>query len=237
MILEVNHISKSIKSVKILEDITFSLSEGEIVGFIGPNGAGKSTTIKIIMDIVKASSGEVIINNIKVKENREEALKYAGAIIESPSLYKYLNGYGNLEMIRKVRKLPKSATPEVIGQIGLQKRIKDRVYKYSYGMKQRLAFGIAILGNPKLLILDEPTNGLDPTGIIDLKQFIIDTAKSKNTAVLVSSHHLLDIEEICSRFIFIKEGQLIANYTKEEIFQKYEGISECYKALMKGDIR
>jgi ABC-2 type transport system ATP-binding protein len=235
MLLEVNNVSKTIKSVSILKDISFSVSEGEIVGFIGPNGAGKSTTLKIVLDLIRADNGEVRINDINVKKNRREALKYVGAIIESPSLYKYLTGYDNLEFIRKIRKLPKAATKEAIEQIKLNNRIKDRVYKYSLGMKQRLALGMALIGNPKLLILDEPTNGLDPTGIIELKQFIKETAKNKNTAVLVSSHQLLDIEQICDRFIFIKEGSIVGIFTKEEITDKYEGILQCYESLMKGE--
>ena len=172
MLLEVKSLYKTIRGIEILKDINFEIGEGEVVGFIGPNGAGKSTTLKLIVDLINADSGEVRINNIKVSESREEALRYVGSIIESPSLYKYFSGYENLEIIRKIRRLPKEATKKVIEQVGLKNRIKDKVFRYSLGMKQRLALGMALLGEPKLLILDEPTNGLDPTGIMDLKTFI-----------------------------------------------------------------
>ncbi len=237
MLLEVKSLYKTIRGIEILKDINFEIGEGEVVGFIGPNGAGKSTTLKLIVDLINADSGEVRINNIKVSESREEALRYVGSIIESPSLYKYFSGYENLEIIRKIRRLPKEATKKVIEQVGLKNRIKDKVFRYSLGMKQRLALGMALLGEPKLLILDEPTNGLDPTGIMDLKTFIKDIAKKNNTAVLISSHQLLDIEQICDKFIFIKDGEIVGNFTKEDILQKYEGILQCYESVIRGENR
>ncbi len=234
MLLEITSINKTIKKHEILKDVSFNVASGEIVGFIGPNGAGKSTTLKIVMDLIKANSGQVTIEGIAVRQDRVKALSKVGSIIESPSLYKYLSGKDNLQIVRRVRKLSKASIPKVVEQIGLSKRINDRVYKYSLGMKQRLALGMALLGEPALLILDEPTNGLDPTGIIELKEIIVRLAKKENVGVLVSSHHLLDIEQICDKFVFIKEGSIVGVFSKEEILIKYEGILQCYEAIVKG---
>ena len=208
-VLEVKGVSKYYAKRRALDNISFSISEGEIVGFVGPNGAGKTTTMKIIIDFLNMDSGEVIICGTNLKEKREEALGYMSAIIETPNFYNFLSGWDNLNFVRKINKVSMEKMQEIIELIGLQDRIKDKVKKYSLGMKQRLGLGICLLTSPKLLILDEPTNGLDPTGTIEFRKLLLELCKKEKISVLISSHILSELEKTCDRIIFIKEGQII----------------------------
>ena len=170
VILECDNVSKKINKQMIVEKISFSVKEGEILGFIGPNGSGKTTTIKLILNLYKMDSGYIKINNYDLKKNFKKAISSVGAIIENPDMYMYLSGYENLILISKLYNIPKSRVEEVIELVGLKSRIHDKVSKYSLGMRQRLGIAQAIIHNPNLLILDEPTNGLDPSGIHNLKK-------------------------------------------------------------------
>ncbi|MFA9397082.1 MAG: ABC transporter ATP-binding protein [Clostridiaceae bacterium] len=208
-ILELNNVSKSIKKNKILKNISFSIDEGEIVGFVGPNGAGKTTTLKVITNLLYQDQGQVIIAGNDTSKNREQALANIGAIIENPGLYTFLTGRENLDFIRKLRKISKEKMEEIIKFTGLKERIDDKVEKYSLGMKQRLALGMSLITNPKLLLLDEPTNGLDPTGVEELREILKKLSKEENISVFISSHQLSEIEKICDRVIFIKAGEII----------------------------
>lgn len=208
-ILEVNKVSKTLKKNKILKSISFSIDEGEIVGFVGPNGAGKTTTLKVITNLLYQDEGQVIIAEYDVSKNREEALSNIGAIIENPGLYTFLTGRENLDFIRKLRKVSKEKMEDIIKFTGLKERIDDKVNKYSLGMKQRLALGMSLLTSPKLLLLDEPTNGLDPTGVEELRETLRNLSKQDNTSIFISSHQLSEIEKICDRVIFIKKGEII----------------------------
>ncbi|MFA6941591.1 MAG: ABC transporter ATP-binding protein [Clostridiaceae bacterium] len=208
-ILEVNKVSKTLKKNKILNNISFSIDEGEIVGFVGPNGAGKTTTLKVITNLLYQDEGKVTIAGYDVSKNREEALSNIGAIIENPGLYTFLTGRENLEFIRKLRKISKEKMEDIIKFTGLKERIDDKVNKYSLGMKQRLALGMSLLTSPKLLLLDEPTNGLDPTGVEELRKTLKELSKQDNTSIFISSHQLSEIEKICDRVIFIKKGRII----------------------------
>lgn len=208
-ILEVDKVSKTLKKNNILKSISFSIEEGEIVGFVGPNGAGKTTTLKVITNLLHLDSGKVIIKGYDISKNREEALSNIGAIIENPGLYTFLTGRENLDFIRKLRKISKDKMEDIIKYTGLNERIDDKVVRYSLGMKQRLALGMSLLTNPKLLLLDEPTNGLDPTGTHELRETIKKLSKETNTSIFISSHQLSEIERICDRVIFIKKGEII----------------------------
>lgn len=219
-ILEVKNISKSFKKRNVLKNISFSIKSGEIVGFVGPNGAGKTTTIKIISNLVYPDKGSVFICGYDVSKNREKAFAGYSAIIENPALYPYLSGYANINFYRKLRKTEKSKMDEIIDYIGLQDKIHIKVKKYSLGMKQRLALGISLLSNPKLLILDEPTNGLDPSGIIDLRKKLKDLSNENHTAMLISSHQLSEIEKICDRIIFINNGEIVSIEDNRENSEK-----------------
>ena len=216
VILECDNVSKKINKQMIVEKISFSVKEGEILGFIGPNGSGKTTTIKLILNLYKMDSGYIKINNYDLKKNFKKAISSVGAIIENPDMYMYLSGYENLILISKLYNIPKSRVEEVIELVGLKSRIHDKVSKYSLGMRQRLGIAQAIIHNPNLLILDEPTNGLDPSGIHDLKKIIKKLAKS-GMAIIVSSHILSELESFCTKVCFINNGKIIKKFKIDDL--------------------
>ncbi|MBE6046818.1 MAG: ABC transporter ATP-binding protein [Clostridium sp.] len=210
-ILEMKNVSKKIGKKKILQNINMEVNEGEIVGFIGPNGAGKTTTIKLIVGILTPNSGEILINNklIKDKTSLVEATKNFSCMIENPSVYDYLTGYENLkQIVRGSKDLHDSDIDEVVELVNLSKSIKDKVATYSLGMKQRLAIAQALITKPRLLILDEPTNGLDPIGIIEIRKLLKNISQKNKTAVLISSHILGELEQLCDRVVFIHDGKI-----------------------------
>ncbi|WP_234125078.1 ABC transporter ATP-binding protein [Clostridium hydrogenum] len=219
-ILEVQSVYKKFGSREIIKGISFSVKEGEIFGFLGPNGAGKTTTIKMIVGLISPNKGSIKINGHDIQLEREAALSNVGAVVESPELYLYLTGRQNLEQIARFYKNITKADIDNIGNlVGLNGRLDDKVKKYSLGMKQRLGLASSLLSKPKLLILDEPTNGLDPSGIIDLRNLIKKTAKETGTAVFVSSHILSEIQQLCDTVAFIKSGviQSIEKLNQEEV--------------------
>lgn len=208
-ILEVENITKSYKNKKVLKDISFSINEGEIVALIGPNGAGKTTIMKIISDLLKQDAGAVKICGLLAKDNRVEYLSKFSSIIETPSLYEMLSGYDNINFIRKINNISMEKMDSILKFINIGKSINDKVKNYSLGMKQRLALGIALITEPKLLILDEPTNGLDPEGVIEFRRLLKKFASESGMSILISSHILSELDKICTRIIFIKDGELV----------------------------
>ncbi|MGL5821930.1 MAG: ABC transporter ATP-binding protein [Sarcina sp.] len=207
-ILELKNINKTIQGKKIIDNISFSVDSGEIFGFLGPNGAGKTTTIKMITGLISIGSGEILINGHNVKKDFEKALANVGAIIENPDMYGYMTGKANLKYYARMHdNVPKERIDEVIKLVKLENRINDKVKGYSLGMRQRLGVAQALIHNPKLLILDEPTNGLDPMGIKELRQTLRDLTK-QGMSVVVSSHLLSEMELMCDRFCIIDEGKL-----------------------------
>lgn len=209
-ILKVKNITKFFGKKKVLKDVTFSLKEGEILGFIGPNGAGKTTTIKLILGLQRISFGEIYINGFNVKKEFTKAIAKVGAIVESPDMYTYLSGRKNLEMIARMYKgIDKNRIDEVIKLVGLENRINDKVSKYSLGMKQRLGIAASLIHNPNILILDEPTNGLDPEGIKELRSLLKKLAKEEKMGILISSHNLAELESFCTDVCIIKNGEII----------------------------
>lgn len=217
IVLEVNNIWKKIGHHVIVNDVSFSLQEGDILGFVGPNGAGKTTIIKLILGLQFYNGGNVKINSIDIKKNFEKAIKNVGAIIENPDLYMYLSGYDNLKIVAKLYGINDERISEVIRLVGLEERIHDKVRKYSLGMRQRLGIAQAILHQPKLLILDEPMNGLDPEGINDLKILLQRLAKEEKMAILISSHLLGELEHICNRVCILSKGNLIKDLDIKEL--------------------
>lgn len=205
-VLEVKNVKKDIGKREIIKGISFNVKEGEVFGFIGPNGAGKTTTIRMLVGLIAPNSGTISIMGHDIQNEREKALSYIGSVVENPELYDYLTGRENLNQIARIRKVHKQDIEEIIEIIGLKDRIDDKVKKYSLGMKQRLGLGIALLSKPKILILDEPTNGLDPTGIIDFRKIIKKVAKETNSAVFISSHILSEIQHLCDSAAFINNG-------------------------------
>ncbi|MEG2291006.1 MAG: ABC transporter ATP-binding protein [Clostridium sp.] len=209
-VLELKNVSKIMGSAKLVEDISFVVNEGEIFGFLGPNGAGKTTTIKMITGLYSISQGEIYIDGKSVKKEFEKALQGVGGIIENPEMYGYLSGRDNLRLYAKMHGgITKERIDEVVNLVKLGNRINDKVSKYSLGMRQRLGVAQALLHKPKLLILDEPTNGLDPMGIKELRQMLRELAQREGLSVLVSSHLLSEMELMCDRFGIIDGGKMI----------------------------
>lgn len=220
-ILEVKNISKKIKKRQILDNISLEIKQGEIFGFTGPNGAGKTTLIKIMLGLYKPDKGKVIINGFDLKKDFEKAIKNASAIIENPEMYDYLKGIDNLKICQRAYNIKDEKNLEkVIKEVGLEKRINQKVKTYSLGMKQRLGIAQALISNPKILILDEPTNGLDPKGIKELRELLKKLAKEKNIAVFISSHILSEIELISDKIAIIDKGKIIEIKEKNKIKNK-----------------
>jgi ABC-2 type transport system ATP-binding protein len=208
-ILQVNNLYKSLGKREIIKGISLQVNKGEIFGFLGPNGAGKTTTIRMIVGLIKPNRGEVLINGYDVQKDFIKAMKNLGCIVENPEMYLDLTGRENLKIFaRMYGNVPKERIEEVIELIGLKDRIDDKVRKYSLGMRQRLGLGQALLPNPSLLILDEPTNGLDPVGIVEFRKIIKDLVRDNETAVFISSHMLSEIEQLCDRVAFISKGEI-----------------------------
>lgn len=205
-ILEVKNVRKRLGKREIIKGIDFEVKEGEIFGFLGPNGAGKTTTIRMLVGLIAPNSGNIIINGHDISKERELALSAVGAVVENPELYTYLSGKENLMQIARVRRIEKSYVEQIIELVGLKERIDDKVRKYSLGMKQRLGLAASLITKPKLLILDEPTNGLDPTGIIEFRKIVKKVARETKAAIFISSHILSEIQVICHKVAFINNG-------------------------------
>ncbi len=219
-VLEVKNLNKYFGKKQVLHDVSFDLEEGEILGFIGPNGAGKTTTIKLILGLQSISKGEVFINGYNVKKDFSKAIASVGAIVESPDLYMYLTGRQNLKLMSSYYKgITKEDIDRVIKLVGLEHRIDDKVSKYSLGMRQRLGIAASLLHKPKLLILDEPTNGLDPEGIKEMRELLKNLAKKK-IAILISSHNLSELESFITTACVIQNGKVISTSSVKKLKQK-----------------
>ncbi|KIL75421.1 ABC transporter ATP-binding protein [Bacillus badius] len=209
-LVELKNVSKVIKGKRIIDSLSFTIQAGEVFGFLGPNGAGKTTTIRMIVGLMKLSEGDIVICGHSIQKNFEKAVSNIGAIVENPEMYKFLTGYQNLQQYARMQKgITKERIAEVVQLVGLGDRIHDKVKTYSLGMRQRLGIAQSLLHSPKVLILDEPTNGLDPAGIKEIRQYIRDLAEKEKMAVIVSSHLLSEMEMMCDRIGIIQKGRLI----------------------------
>lgn len=218
VVLKCEHLHKSFGKKEILKDVSLELEKGDILGFIGPNGAGKTTTIKLILGLQSITSGTVKINGYDITSNFTNAIRNVGAIVENPDLYMYLTGYENLKLIANLYKgVGKERIDEVVKLVKLENRINDKVSRYSLGMRQRLGIAQAILHKPNLLILDEPTNGLDPEGIKEIRELLKDLAEKEEMAVLISSHNLLELETFCNKICIIKNGKVMETNKIEDV--------------------
>lgn len=203
-------VTKKIGSKTLVSDLTLDIPPGQIFGFLGPNGAGKTTTIRMMVGLISISSGDVLISGHSIKNNYKEAIASVGAIVENPEMYKFLSGYQNLrQFARMVPGVSKQRIDEVVELVGLGQRIHDKVKTYSLGMRQRLGVAQALLNRPKLLVLDEPTNGLDPQGIRELRDYLRLLCREEGTTVFVSSHLLSEMELMCDSVAIIQNGQLL----------------------------
>lgn len=212
IVLEVNHLSKKFNDVSAVDDLSFTVNESDIYGFLGQNGAGKSTTIRMLLTLIKPTAGEIKIFGKDLAANRNEILRQTGAIIERPDLYKYLSAYDNLAIFAKMSgiKVTRKLIMDRLDMVGLADRSKSKAKTYSQGMKQRLGIAIALVHDPKLIILDEPTNGLDPQGIADMRNLILQLSREMGKTVIVSSHLLSEIEIIANRMIIIHKGKKVS---------------------------
>jgi ABC-type multidrug transport system ATPase subunit len=227
-IIKVSNISKYFKEIKAVDDLSFSINEGDIYGFLGQNGAGKSTTIRILLTLIEPTSGEVEIFGMNLRTHRKEILRKIGAVIERPDLYKYLTAYENISLFAKMSgiKVSKGRLMEQLEQVGLAERAHSKVKTYSLGMKQRLGIAVALVNDPQLVILDEPTNGLDPQGIADVRNLILHLSRNQHRTVLVSSHLLSEIELIANRMLIVDKGKKIVEGNVQELFDPAEMIVE-----------
>ena len=198
VILDVSNVTKSFGNRIAVNNISFRIREGEIFGFLGPNGAGKTTTMKLICGLCSITKGQIRICNFDIPKDKEKALQHVGALIENPLMYPNMTGYENLKYYASLYKnISKDDIMKYARIVGLEHRLKDKVKTYSLGMKQRLGIAQALLHSPKLLILDEPLSGLDPNGVKEMRDFLKMLAKEYNIAILISSHMLADMEQIC----------------------------------------
>lgn len=208
--LEVRGLVKRFGRKPALNDVSFTVQEGEIFGLLGHNGAGKSTALGIILGMVAPNSGDARIAGVSVLEDRRKALQQAGAIFESPAFYDYLSGWDNLRVLMSYSGgFDPEAAREVVAQVGLTDRIKSRVSTYSHGMRQRLALAQALLPEPRVLLLDEPTDGLDPEGIKWFRDFVLELRERRGLTILFNSHLLAEVEQMCDRVAIIRKGRLV----------------------------
>jgi len=237
--LSVQHLRKKIGKREIIKDISFELKSGEVFGFLGPNGAGKTTTIRMLVGLIKPTSGTIHICGYDVKKDFSKAMERLGCIVENPELYPYLTGWENLEYFsRMLNNIDSNRIEEIVELVGLTERIHDKVKTYSLGMRQRLGIGQALLSKPKVLILDEPTNGLDPSGIREMRHFIRYLAEKEGLSVLVSSHLLSEIQLLCDRVSIILHGKIIHTESvhtlltqKEKLFWRFTPLEKGLKIL------
>ena len=209
-ILKVEKISKQFGHLKAVDELSFEVAAGEVFGFLGQNGSGKSTTIRMLLSLIHPTSGTIELFGKSLQKERNQILEQVGAIIERPDLYPYLSAREHLQLFAKVRKqkIKTNAIEDTLDKVGLLDRAKDKVQTFSLGMKQRLGIAIALVHNPQLIILDEPTNGLDPQGIADIRKLIQDLAKEGKT-ILVSSHLLAEIEQVATQILIIHKGKKV----------------------------
>ena len=232
--LKIEHLSKCIGKKQILDDISFETYKGEVFGFLGPNGAGKTTTIKIIVGLLTLDQGVITINGSTLGKNFEDAMQDIGAIVENPEMYKKLTGMQNLRQYARLRStkqnpITQERINEVVELVKLSNRINDKVKKYSLGMRQRLGVAQALLHKPALLILDEPTNGLDPAGIKELRDILKNAAHRDNIGVMVSSHLMSEMELMCDRVGIIVNGKLADVKKVDELIHLAMGNRSVYR--------
>jgi len=221
--LETNKLVHSFsKKDIVLNDINLQVIEGSIYGFLGPNGAGKTTTLRLILGLLKKQQGEILIFGKKFENNRISILKNIGSLIESPSLYGHLTAVENLTLLQKVYQCPKKRIQEVLNLVGLPDTGKKKTSQFSLGMKQRLSIAIALLHKPSLLILDEPTNGLDPNGIIEVRELLIKLNVEEGITIIISSHLLSEIEKLVTHVGVIHKGKMMFQGTLDELKSKKE---------------
>jgi ABC-type multidrug transport system ATPase subunit len=227
-IIKVTSLSKQFRNITAVDNLSFTVKEGDVYGFLGQNGAGKSTTIRMLLTLVTPSHGHIEMFGLHLNSHRNEILKQTGAIIEKPELYKYLSAFENVQLFAKLSgvKLSKAQLMQQLERVGLSGREHDKVKTFSQGMKQRLGIAVALVHDPQLIILDEPTNGLDPQGIADVRNLILHLSREMRKTVLVSSHLLNEIEQVATTVLIIDKGKKIVEGSAEALFDPSQTIVE-----------
>lgn len=234
-IIETNSLTKGIGSQTRVNHIDLRVPEGCVYGFLGPNGAGKTTTLKLLLGLLKPTEGTITFFGQKMSEqNRLSILKHTGSLIENPSFYGHLTGVENLEIIAKMKKVPAKEITNVLQTVRLYEQKDKKVKQYSLGMKQRLGIAMALLGNPRVLILDEPTNGLDPAGIQEIREFIKNLPMLRQMTVIVSSHLLSEMEQMADMVGIINHGRLIFQGTMSALEAQGESLEDAFLKLTGG---
>jgi len=231
-VIQVKNLTKDFKEVKAVDNLSFSVNEGEVYGFLGQNGAGKSTTIRMLLTLIQPTEGEIEIFGLNLKKHRKEILQQTGAIIEKPDLYKYLTAVENVRIFSKLSgvKVAEKKIMDQLSMVGLAERANSKVKTYSQGMKQRLGLACALVHDPKLIILDEPSNGLDPQGIADMRRMIIHLSKDLCKTLLVSSHLLSEMEMVADSMLIINKGRKVVEGKVSELLNPEKSVVELVTA-------
>lgn len=227
-VIKVTRLTKQFKHITAVDDLSFSVEEGDVYGFLGQNGAGKSTTIRMLLTLITPTKGSIELFGLNLQKHRNEILKQVGAVIEKPDLYKYLSAFENLKLFAKLSgiKYNDSSLMKQLEMVGLASRAYDKVHTFSQGMKQRLGIAVALVHNPKLIILDEPTNGLDPQGIADIRNLVLHLSRELKKTIFVSSHLLNEIEQVATKVLIIDKGKKIVEGSAETMFDPSKTIVE-----------
>ena len=218
-IIEISHLAKHYGSFHAVRDLNLTVEQGDVYGFLGPNGAGKSTTIRMMMSLIRPTSGDIRIFGQSLNEHRSEILRRVGAIVERPDFYNYLSARRNLELLGRLSgaDVSKANVNRVLGIVGLGERAESKVKTFSHGMKQRLGLAQALIHNPDLIVLDEPSTGLDPQGMVDMRDLILELAHDHNKTVFLSSHILPEVELMANRMVIINRGKTIIEGSVQEL--------------------
>ena len=227
-VIKVSNLTKNFGKIKAVTELSFNVRQGQVYGFLGQNGAGKSTTMRMLLTLIRPDSGDIEIFGQNLNRHRKSILRHTGAIIEKPDLYKYLSGIENLRLFATMSgaRVSEKKLMEQLEQVGLAERAHSKVKTYSQGMKQRLGIATALVHDPDLVILDEPTNGLDPQGIADIRKLILHLGKEKNKTLLISSHLLSEVEQVADAMLIIDKGKKLVEGKVEDLFDPSETILE-----------
>ncbi|MCD5325970.1 MULTISPECIES: ABC transporter ATP-binding protein [Pontibacillus] len=237
--LIVKNLSKSFKKKTIIDDLSFELDKGKIYGFLGPNGAGKTTTIRMLVSLLHADKGEIIVNGANMKTERNKALSNIGAVVENPEMYNLMSGLENMQHFSRMHtpKISRERINELVSFVELEKAITDKVKTYSLGMKQRLGIAQALLHKPSILILDEPTNGLDPKGIRELRSYLRTLADEEGVTVLVSTHLLSEAEMMCDEVLIIQDGKFVKQFSMTDSSKsEQQKVKALFRATSNADL-
>lgn len=227
-VASIKHLSKQYKNVSAVNALSFTVLEGDVYGFLGQNGAGKSTTIRMLLSLIKPTAGEIELFGMQLQTHRRQVLRNIGAIIEKPDVYKYLSAYNNLKLFARMNGVypTEKQLLQQLDMVGLKERAHSKVQTFSQGMKQRLGIAIALIHDPRLIILDEPTNGLDPQGIADIRNLILHLSRDMKKTLLVSSHLLNEMEQVATRLLIIDKGQKLVEGSAAALFDPAQTLIE-----------